>query len=31
MCSKCKIENSMDFDNVYNYRILKVVNDLYGV
>lgn len=31
MCSKCKIETSMDFDNVYNYRILKVVNDLYGV
>ena len=31
MCSKCKIENSMDFDNVYNYCILKVVNDLYGV
>ena len=29
-CNICGTETSIDFDKVYNYRILKVVNDLYG-
>ena len=29
-CNICGTETSIDFDKVYNYRILKMVNDLYG-
>ena len=29
VCQQCQTENFLDFNKVFNYRILKMVNDLY--
>ena len=29
VCQQCQTENFLDFNKVFNYRMLKMVNDLY--